>query len=159
MDERWALSRRQFLRTLSASGAITASDLAWWEEPLLSPRKAHGAAPARFQFSMPEPKRTALVESLVERFNKSQSDVEVKVESVPQGVDAFVGGKSKAEPTWDSHVRLLCATFGWDFDTVRAGRSAFNQARRWGQTEDPVTSDPKGRAEPENGERTMEVHP
>lgn len=37
-------------------------------------------------------------------------------------VDAFVGGKSKAEPTWDSHVRLLCATFGWDFDQVRAGR-------------------------------------
>ncbi|MBI2081768.1 MAG: extracellular solute-binding protein [candidate division NC10 bacterium] len=84
MDERWALSRRQFLRTLAASGAVAASDLAWWEEPFLSPRKAYGASPVRFQFSVPEPKRTALVESLVERFNKSQSDVEVKVEFVPQ---------------------------------------------------------------------------
>jgi multiple sugar transport system substrate-binding protein len=84
MDERWALSRRQFLRTLAASGAVAASDLAWWEEPFLSPRRAYGASPVRFQFSVPEPKRTALVESLVERFNRSQSDVEVKVEFVPQ---------------------------------------------------------------------------
>ncbi|HEV8661994.1 MAG TPA: extracellular solute-binding protein [Candidatus Methylomirabilis sp.] len=84
MDERWALSRRQFLRTLAASGAVAATDLAWWEEPFLSPGRAYGASPVRFQFSVPEPKRTALVESLVERFNKSQSDVEVKVEFVPQ---------------------------------------------------------------------------
>ncbi len=37
-------------------------------------------------------------------------------------VDAFVRGRSKAEPTWDSHVRVLCEQFGWDFDRVRAGR-------------------------------------
>ncbi|MDR7520217.1 MAG: cupin domain-containing protein [Armatimonadota bacterium] len=37
-------------------------------------------------------------------------------------VDAFVGGKPKAEPTWDSHVRTLCDRFGWDFDRVRTGR-------------------------------------
>ena len=37
-------------------------------------------------------------------------------------VDAFVGGKSKAEPTWESHVRVLCEQFGWDFDRVRSDR-------------------------------------
>jgi mannose-6-phosphate isomerase-like protein (cupin superfamily) len=37
-------------------------------------------------------------------------------------VDAFVGGKTKAEPTWESHVRVLCQQFGWDFDQVRTGR-------------------------------------
>jgi multiple sugar transport system substrate-binding protein len=84
MDERWRLSRRQFLRTLAASGAIAAGDLPWWEEPLLSTRKAYGATPVRFQFSVPEPKRTALVESLVQRFNQAQKDFEVKVEFVPQ---------------------------------------------------------------------------
>jgi len=84
MDDRWRLSRRQFLRTLAASGAIAAGDLAWWEEPFLATRKAYGAAPVRFQFSVPEPKRTALVESLVQRFNQSQQDFEVKVEFVPQ---------------------------------------------------------------------------
>jgi multiple sugar transport system substrate-binding protein len=83
-DARWRLSRRQFLKTLAASGAIAAADLAWWQEPYLAPRKAYGASPVRFQFSVPEPKRTALVESLVERFNQSQKDFEVKVEFVPQ---------------------------------------------------------------------------
>jgi len=34
-------------------------------------------------------------------------------------IDAFVGGKSSAEPTWDSHVRVLCDEFGWDFAQVR----------------------------------------
>ena len=37
----------------------------------------------RFQFSVPEPKRTAL-ELLIQRFNQSQEDFEVKVEFVPQ---------------------------------------------------------------------------
>ncbi len=37
-------------------------------------------------------------------------------------VDAFVDGKPNAEPTWDSHVRILCKEFGWDFGQVRAGR-------------------------------------
>jgi len=35
-------------------------------------------------------------------------------------VDCFVGGKSQDEPTWDSHVRALCAEQGWDFDQIRA---------------------------------------
>ena len=69
---------------MAATGAIAAADLAWWEEPLVSPRRAWGSAPVRFQFSVPEPKRTALVESLAQRFNQSQKDFEVKVEFVPQ---------------------------------------------------------------------------
>jgi len=34
-------------------------------------------------------------------------------------VDAFVGEKPVAEPTWDSHVQTLCARFGWDFNQVK----------------------------------------
>jgi multiple sugar transport system substrate-binding protein len=84
MDDRWRFSRRQFLKTMAATGAIAASELLWWEEPFLWPKKAHAATTVRFQFSVPEPLRISLVESLVDRFNKSQSDVEVKVEFVPQ---------------------------------------------------------------------------
>src|SRR5262249_33019434 len=84
MNDRWILSRRQLLKWMAATGAITAADLAWWEEPLIRPRRAWGAAPVRFQFSVPEPKRNALVESLVQRFNQAQKDFEVKVEFVPQ---------------------------------------------------------------------------
>src|SRR5207245_5022360 len=84
MDHSWILSRRQLLKTMAAGGAVAAADIAWSEEPLLSPRRAWGAAPVRFQFSVPEPKRTALVESLAQRFNQAQKDFEVKVEFVPQ---------------------------------------------------------------------------
>ncbi len=34
-------------------------------------------------------------------------------------VDCFVGGRPLAEPTWDSHVRAMCAANGWDYDKVR----------------------------------------
>jgi len=34
-------------------------------------------------------------------------------------VDAFVGEKDPSEPTWDAHVKALCARFGWDFDQVK----------------------------------------
>jgi mannose-6-phosphate isomerase-like protein (cupin superfamily) len=37
-------------------------------------------------------------------------------------VDCFVAGPPAAEPTWDSHVRAMCADNGWDFDAVRLGR-------------------------------------
>jgi quercetin dioxygenase-like cupin family protein len=37
-------------------------------------------------------------------------------------VDCFVAGPPAEEPTWDSHVRVMCATNGWDFDAVRVGR-------------------------------------
>jgi multiple sugar transport system substrate-binding protein len=110
-SEQWRLSRRQFLRTLAASGAIAAADLAWWEEPLLSTRKAYGAAPVRFQFSVPEPKRNALVESLVQRFNQSQKDFEVKVEFVPQAQarQKLITGITAGNPpdccqVWDNWV-------------------------------------------------------
>ena len=34
-------------------------------------------------------------------------------------VDCFVSGKPKDEPTWDAHVRAVCAAQGWDLDTVK----------------------------------------
>ncbi len=34
-------------------------------------------------------------------------------------VDCFVGGRPDAEPTWESHVRVMCRQNGWDFNTVR----------------------------------------
>lgn len=83
-DNAYHASRRQFLQTLAATGAIAASELAWWEEPFLSPRKAHAASVVRYLHSQTEPERIALVESLIERFHKSQSAFEVKVEFIPQ---------------------------------------------------------------------------
>jgi mannose-6-phosphate isomerase-like protein (cupin superfamily) len=37
-------------------------------------------------------------------------------------IDCFVAGPPPAEPTWDSHVRAMCATNGWDYDAVRIGQ-------------------------------------
>jgi mannose-6-phosphate isomerase-like protein (cupin superfamily) len=36
-------------------------------------------------------------------------------------IDCFTGGRPTAEPTWDSHVRQMCAEHGWDFDAVALG--------------------------------------
>lgn len=36
-------------------------------------------------------------------------------------IDCFTDGRSTAEPTWDSHVQVMCAENGWDFDAVRLG--------------------------------------
>lgn len=33
-------------------------------------------------------------------------------------IDCFVGGRPKAEPTWESHVHVLCEENGWDFNKV-----------------------------------------
>jgi oxalate decarboxylase/phosphoglucose isomerase-like protein (cupin superfamily) len=33
-------------------------------------------------------------------------------------VDCFSGGRPVAEPTWDSHVRTICAQNGWALDRV-----------------------------------------
>ena len=33
-------------------------------------------------------------------------------------VDCFVGGRPKKEPTWDSHVKVLCQQHGWDYAQV-----------------------------------------
>src|SRR3954449_11895920 len=84
MDERGSLSRRKLLHTLAGTGVIAAADLAWWDAPYIGARKAYGAEPVRFQWSVPEPTRIALINSLVERFNQSQKDFAVQVEYVPQ---------------------------------------------------------------------------
>ncbi len=33
-------------------------------------------------------------------------------------VDCFVGGRPKEEPTWESHVRVICKQNGWEFGQV-----------------------------------------
>ncbi|HEY5520394.1 MAG TPA: cupin domain-containing protein [Candidatus Limnocylindrales bacterium] len=35
-------------------------------------------------------------------------------------IDCFVGSHADS-PTWDSHVRDMCAEHGWDFDDVKKG--------------------------------------
>src|SRR6202022_3838020 len=98
MDERTSLSRRKLLYTLAGTGVIAAADLAWWDAPFIAPRKAWGAEPVRFQWSVPEPTRIALMNSLVERFNQSQKDFAVQIEYVPQAqarqklISAITGG-------------------------------------------------------------------
>jgi len=42
-----------------------------------------------------------------------------KQQLVYLSVDCFPGGRPKDEPTWESHVRVMCALNGWDFDKVR----------------------------------------
>ncbi len=37
-------------------------------------------------------------------------------------VDCFAGGKPAAEPTWESHVKAMCAQNGWDYDNIRQTR-------------------------------------
>ncbi len=34
-------------------------------------------------------------------------------------VDCFPGGRPTHEPTWESHVRVVCDQNGWDFDEVK----------------------------------------
>jgi quercetin dioxygenase-like cupin family protein len=34
-------------------------------------------------------------------------------------IDCFVDGRPTDEPTWESHVRVICEQNGWDFDQVR----------------------------------------
>jgi mannose-6-phosphate isomerase-like protein (cupin superfamily) len=38
-------------------------------------------------------------------------------------VDCFLGGRPAAEPTWESHVRVMCEANGWDFERVRGAHS------------------------------------
>src|SRR5215468_10506020 len=83
MDQH-TLTRRKLLHTLAGTGVIAATDLAWWDAPFIGSRKAWGAEPVRFQWSVPEPTRIALMNSMVERFNQSQKDFEVRIEYVPQ---------------------------------------------------------------------------
>src|SRR5712692_10068679 len=130
MNERRILSRRALLKTMAAAGALTAADLKWWEEPLLRPRRAWGATPVRFQFSVPEPKRNALVESLVQRFNQSQKDFEVKVEFVPQAqarqkliTSVAAGSPPDCCQVWDNWVG--------EFEGMGALEDLTSRAKDW----------------------------
>jgi mannose-6-phosphate isomerase-like protein (cupin superfamily) len=33
-------------------------------------------------------------------------------------IECFLGGRREAEPTWESHVHVLCEQNGWDFNKV-----------------------------------------
>jgi mannose-6-phosphate isomerase-like protein (cupin superfamily) len=37
-------------------------------------------------------------------------------------VDCFVGGRPKDEPTWESHVRAVCAAQEWEFNQVKSAK-------------------------------------
>jgi mannose-6-phosphate isomerase-like protein (cupin superfamily) len=38
-------------------------------------------------------------------------------------IDCFIRGRPKAEPTWDSHARVLCKQNGWKYEqVVKPGR-------------------------------------
>ncbi len=34
-------------------------------------------------------------------------------------IDCFVEGRPASEPTWDSHVKILCEEQGWDYSQVK----------------------------------------
>jgi len=38
-------------------------------------------------------------------------------------IDCFVAGRPTAEPTWDSHVRVMCQREGWDYQQVISGNA------------------------------------
>jgi mannose-6-phosphate isomerase-like protein (cupin superfamily) len=33
-------------------------------------------------------------------------------------IDCFLIGRPEAEPTWDSHVRVMCRQNGWNYDQI-----------------------------------------
>ena len=114
MDERASLSRRKLLHTLTATGVIAAANLDWWDAPFIAPRKAWGAEPVRFQWSVPEPTRIALMNSLAERFNQSQKDFAVQIEYVPQAqarqklISSVTGGSPPDLcQAWDNWIGQL----------------------------------------------------
>jgi multiple sugar transport system substrate-binding protein len=111
MDERQLLSRRKLLHALAGTGVIAVADLAWWDAPFVAPRRAWGAEPVRFQWSVPEPTRIGLMNSMVERFNQSQKDFMVQIEYVPQAQarQKLVSAVSAGNPPdlcqiWDNWV-------------------------------------------------------
>ena len=38
-------------------------------------------------------------------------------------IDCFVAGRPQAEPTWDSHVRVMCKREDWDYQQVISGNA------------------------------------
>jgi multiple sugar transport system substrate-binding protein len=127
MDERTSLSRRKLLHTLTGAGVIAAADLAWWDAPLIGARKAWGAEPVRFQWSVPEPTRIALMNSLAERFNQSQKDFAVAIEYVPQAQarQKLISAIASGSPpdlcqVWDNWVGQFNGMGAVEDITVRA---------------------------------------
>ncbi|HWT81363.1 MAG TPA: sugar ABC transporter substrate-binding protein, partial [Candidatus Methylomirabilis sp.] len=130
MSDRWRLSRRQFLQTMASSGAVAVTGLAGRQVPLLSPSKASAASTVRFQFSVPEPLRIKLVESLIERFHKAQSEVQVQVEFVPQAqarqklITAITAGNPPdLSMMWDNWLG--------EFDGMGALEDLTGQVKSW----------------------------
>jgi multiple sugar transport system substrate-binding protein len=130
MDERQLLSRRKLLHALAGSGVIAVTDLAWWDDPFVAPRRAWGAEPVRFQWSVPEPTRIALMNSMVERFNQSQKDFVVQIEYVPQAQarQKLVSAVSAGNPPdlcqiWDNWVG--------QFQGMRAVEDITARAKSW----------------------------
>ena len=39
-------------------------------------------------------------------------------------IDCFIGGRPAAEPTWDSHVKVMCREQGFDYDKIIAAQKA-----------------------------------
>jgi multiple sugar transport system substrate-binding protein len=116
MERSQGVSRREFFRTLGAAGVLTTAELLWWEESLLLPRAAHAAAPVRFLMSLREPLYAHLARALVERFNGSQSDVEVRLEFLPRGqtiLEFLAGAATRPDccQTWDSWLSGLDRSF------------------------------------------------
>jgi mannose-6-phosphate isomerase-like protein (cupin superfamily) len=42
-------------------------------------------------------------------------------------IDCFLNGRPVAEPTWESHVRVICAQNGWDFEEILANKNKDKQ--------------------------------
>lgn len=38
-------------------------------------------------------------------------------------IDCFVGGRPAAEPTWESHVKVICEREGWDYKKFAKGKA------------------------------------
>src|ERR1700726_2015855 len=111
MDQRTSLSRRKLLHTLAGTGAIAPADLPWWDARSFGPGRPYAAEPVRFQWSVPEPTRIALMNSMAERFNQSQSDFAVQIEYVPQAqarqklISSITGGSPPDFcQVWDNWV-------------------------------------------------------
>lgn len=124
MDKNPRLSRRQFHKGLVALGTLAASDL------LCAKGKAYGATPIRYLHSQTEPARIALMGSLIERFNKSQSNYEIKVEFVPQ---AQARQKLITEITAGNPPDCAQVTDNWigEFDNMRALEDLTGRAKDW----------------------------
>jgi len=93
-------------------------------------RPAWAASTVRFQFSVPEPLRISLVESLVDEFNKSQSDVEVKVEFVPQAQarQKLITAVAAANPP---DLSMMWDNWLGEFDGMGALEDLTGQIRGW----------------------------